>query len=70
MKKKRMYDILWHAIEAYNSELDSQGYENEESMHKVLLNEFNMTEKEYMKIMRKRLHKDLKRSAVMLLSGQ
>ena len=51
MNKKRLYRILKNAIVAYESELDSQGYESEEEMHKVLLNEFGMTEEDYQRIM-------------------
>lgn len=53
-KEDRKNRILRNAIYAYESELDTQGYENEEEMHKVLLNKFGMTESEYMEVMNER----------------
>ena len=47
LSEKRLKQILWHAILAYESELDNQGYESEAELHRVLLNEFSMTEEEY-----------------------
>ena len=47
LSEKRLKQILWHAILAYESELDNQDYESEEELHRVLLNEFSMTEEEY-----------------------
>ena len=52
LSPKRQMQILRHAIIAYESELDDQGYESEEELHKVLLNEFSMSEDEYQMISR------------------
>lgn len=50
LNPKRLTQILRRAIIAYESELDDQGYESEEELHKVLLDEFSMSEDEYQKI--------------------
>ena len=52
LSPKRQMQILRHAIIAYESELDDQGYESEDELHKVLLNEFSMSEDEYQMISR------------------
>ena len=52
--RKRLTQILRHAILAYECELDNQGYESEKELHRVLLNEFRMTEEEYRKISKRR----------------
>ena len=52
LSPKRLTQILRRAIIAYESELDDQGYECEEELHKVLLNEFSMSEDEYQRISR------------------
>lgn len=44
---KRAKEILKRAVEAYEFELEQQDYETEEDMHKVVLNEFGMTQDEY-----------------------
>jgi hypothetical protein len=54
LSRKRLTQILRHAILAYECELDNQGYESEEELHRVLLNEFRMTEEEYRKISKRR----------------
>ncbi len=54
MSSKRLREILRHAILAYECELDNQGYESVEELHRVLLNEFSMTEKEYKTITKRR----------------
>lgn len=54
MSPKRLTQILRRAIIAYESELDDQSYECEEELHKVLLNEFSMSENEYQKISKSR----------------
>ena len=54
LSPKRLTQILQCAIIAYESELDDQGYECEEELHKVLLNEFSMSEDEYQKISKSR----------------
>ena len=50
LNPKRLTQILRRAIIAYESELDDQDYESEEELHKVLLNEFSMSEVEYQRI--------------------
>ena len=50
LSPKRLTQILRRAIIAYESELDDQDYESEEELHKVLLNEFSMSEAEYQRI--------------------
>ena len=50
LSPKRLTQILRMAIIAYESELDDQDYESEEELHKVLLNEFSMSEAEYQRI--------------------
>lgn len=52
--RKRLIQILRHAILAYECELDNQDYESEEELHKVLLNEFSMTDEEYKTINKRR----------------
>jgi hypothetical protein len=47
MDGNRLLSILKNAIVAYESELEQQDYETEEELHKVVLNEFGMTENEY-----------------------
>jgi len=54
LSRKRLTQILRHAILAYECELDNQGYESEKELHRVLLNEFRMTEEEYRKISKRR----------------
>lgn len=54
LSPKRLTQILRRAMIAYESELDDQGYECEEELHKVLLNEFSMNEDEYQKISKSR----------------
>ena len=44
---ERFLTILQNAIVAYKFELEQQDYETEEELHKVVLNEFGMTENEY-----------------------
>ena len=51
MTKERLLKILYNAIIAYESELDNQDYESEEELHDVLLNEFEITDDEYEKIL-------------------
>lgn len=51
MKKKRLKEILKNAIISYEYELEEQDYESAECLHEVVLNELQMTEKEYLKIM-------------------
>lgn len=43
----RLLTILKNAIISYEFELEQQDYETEEELHKVVLNEFGMTENEY-----------------------
>lgn len=50
MDNNRLKEILRNAIKAYEFELEQQDYETEEEEHRVLLNEFGMTEREYQKI--------------------
>lgn len=50
MTNDRLKAILSRAITAYEFELDQQDYETEEEAHRVLLNEFGMTEGEYQQI--------------------
>lgn len=47
MNIERARQILRNAIRAYEFELDQQDYDTLEELHRVLLNEFNMTEEEY-----------------------
>lgn len=47
MDGNRLLSILKNAIVAYEFELEQQDYETEEELHKVVLNEFGMTENEY-----------------------
>ena len=47
MDGNRLLSILKNAIVAYEFELEQQDYETEEELHKVVLNEFGMTESEY-----------------------
>lgn len=47
MNTERLLSILKNAIIAYEFELEQQDYETEEELHKVVLNEFGMTENEY-----------------------
>ena len=54
LSRKKLTQILRHAILAYECELDNQDYESEEELHRVLLNEFKMTEEEYRKISKRR----------------
>ena len=54
LSRKRLTQILRHAILAYECELANQGYESEKELHRVLLNEFRMTEEEYRKISKRR----------------
>ena len=54
LSRKRLTQILRLAILAYECELDNQGYESEKELHRVLLNEFRMTEEEYRKISKRR----------------
>lgn len=54
LSRKKLTQILRHAILAYECELDNQGYESEKELHRVLLNEFRMTEEEYRKISKRR----------------
>lgn len=54
LSRKRLTQILRHAILAYECELDNQGYESEKELHRVLLNEFRITEEEYRKISKRR----------------
>jgi len=49
---KKAKEILKNAINAYESELDNQGYESELALHKVVLNEFGMGEEDYQEIMK------------------
>ena len=51
MTTERLKEIVRHAIIAYEFELDQQDYDTDEEMHRVLLNEFNMTDEEYAEIM-------------------
>lgn len=51
MTGERLSEILKNAIAAYESELESQDYPSEEELHKVVLNEFGMTEEEYQSVM-------------------
>ena len=44
---ERLLTILKNAIVAYEFELEQQDYETEEELHRVVLNEFVMTENEY-----------------------
>lgn len=52
MRNDRLIEIIQSAINAYEFELEQQGYESEEEEHRVLLNEFQMTEEEYQWIKR------------------
>ena len=54
LSRKRLTQILRLAILASECELDNQGYESEKELHRVLLNEFRMTEEEYRKISKRR----------------
>lgn len=54
MSKERLKEILYHAIIAYEFELEEQDYSTAEALHEVVLNEFTMTEEEYMEIMNRR----------------
>lgn len=47
MDGNRLLSILKNAIVAYEFELEQQDYGTEEELHKVVLNEFGMTENEY-----------------------
>ena len=51
MDNKRLKEILRNAICAYESELEEQGYESAEELHRVVLHELGMTEREYMAVM-------------------
>ena len=53
MDTDRLKAILRNAIIAYKFELEQQDYDSEEEEHRVLLNEFGMTENEYRAIMKK-----------------
>lgn len=47
MTARRLVEILKCAIIAYEFELEQQDYEDEKELHRVLLNEFGMTQTEY-----------------------
>ena len=47
----KIKNIIWNAILAYEDELEQQGYDSPEELHKVVLNEFEMTEDEYQEVM-------------------
>lgn len=51
MTIERLKEIIRNAVIAYEFELDQQDYYTDEEMHKVLLNEFSMTDDEYTEIM-------------------
>lgn len=51
MKNERLKEILKNAIIAYEYELEEQDYRSAECLHEVVLNELEMTEKEYLEIM-------------------
>lgn len=51
VSNSRLKEILQHAIRAYVFELDQQGYDTDEEISSVLLNEFGMTEEEFQEIM-------------------
>jgi len=53
MDNIRLKEILKNAILSYNSELDDHDYDTGEEQHRVLLNEFKMTEEEYKEILGK-----------------
>lgn len=54
MTTERLQSILKNAIIAYEFELEQQDYPTEEELHVVLLNEFGMTEEEYIEVMKRR----------------
>ena len=54
MTTERLQSILKNAIIAYEFELEQQDYPTEEELHVVLLNEFGMTEEEYIEVMERR----------------
>ena len=51
-REDRLKYILRNAIIAYEFELESQGYQSEDVIHSVVLNELEITEEEYREIMR------------------
>ena len=53
MTIERAIEIIRNAINAYEFELEQQDYLTANELHNVLLNEFTMTEDEYMQIMGK-----------------
>lgn len=50
MENKRLKEILKNAIIAYEHELEQQDYKDAECLHEVVLNELQITEKEYFEI--------------------
>lgn len=51
MDNKRLKEILRNAICAYESELEEQDYDSAEELHRVVLHELGMTEREYIAVM-------------------
>ena len=54
MTNERLRSILKNAIIAYEFELEQQDYPTAEELHVVLLNEFEITEEEYIEVMKRR----------------
>ena len=50
---ERLKEILKNAITSYVFELDQQDYYTDDELYKVLLNEFQMTDDEFVEIMGK-----------------
>lgn len=51
MDTYKLAKICRNAIIAYESELDSQGYDSDDELHHVVLNEFGIEECDYKWIM-------------------
>ena len=57
MNNIRLINVLRNGIVAYEYELDQQDYPTEEEEHRVLLNEFGLSEQEYQEIIRPQNYK-------------
>jgi hypothetical protein len=54
MTKARLKELLYNAIFACEYEYEQQDFETDKELHGTLLNELEMTEEEYMEIMKRR----------------
>ena len=71
MKKTRMYEILWNAIEAYEGRLrDSFNFDSDDEVRDVIIHDFKLDEEEYWKISNEDMKSRFKHRALDLLAGQ